>query len=57
VLSEIAEWRLADGTFQDESELLKMKLERKQVTDPNWKGSRTAEIFQCGFGFLEKDQT
>jgi len=56
VSSEIAEWRLADGTFQDESELLKMKLERKQVTDLYWKGSRTTEIFQCGFGFLGKDQ-
>ncbi|KAL9026609.1 MAG: hypothetical protein Q9196_004743, partial [Gyalolechia fulgens] len=57
VLSEIAEWRPADGTFQGEKELLRKKLERKQkATDPNWKGDLTAKIFQYGFGFLEKDR-
>lgn len=55
VLSEIAEWRPLDR-FQDKEELLKRKLERKQlVTSLDWKGAPTAEIFKYGFGFLEKD--
>ena len=56
ILSEIAEWRPLDGGFRDEKELLKMKVERKKlVTNPDWKGAPTAEIFQYGFGFIEKD--
>jgi hypothetical protein len=57
VLSEIAEWRPLDRAFQGEEELLKRKMERKQlVTNPDWKGASTAEIFKYGFGFfLEKD--
>jgi len=62
VLSEIAEWRPLDTcrAFQDKDkdkeELLRRKMERKQlVTKPDWKGAPTAEIFQYGLGFLEKD--
>jgi hypothetical protein len=56
VLSEIAEWRPLDRAFQGEEELLKRKMERKQlVTSLDWKVAPTAEIFRYGFGFLEKD--
>ncbi|KAH7199589.1 hypothetical protein DER44DRAFT_887680 [Fusarium oxysporum] len=57
VLSEIAEWQPLDKAFQDDAELRSRKLERKRlVTSPGWKGAMTAEIFQYGFGFLEKDR-
>lgn len=57
VLSEIAEWQPLDKSFQDDAELRSRKLERKRlVTSPGWKGAMTAEIFQYGFGFLEKDR-
>ncbi len=36
--------------------MLSKKLERKKmVINPNWKSAPTAEIFQYGFGFLEKN--
>lgn len=51
----MSEWQPLDAAFQDEAELLKRKLERKQLaTSLNWKGAPTAEIFQYGFGFLKK---
>ncbi|RMZ78691.1 hypothetical protein DV738_g3808, partial [Chaetothyriales sp. CBS 135597] len=57
VLSEIAEWRPLDGAVRDTAELLRRGLERKQlVTNPNWKGAPTANVFKLGFGFLEKDR-
>ncbi|KAF4943436.1 hypothetical protein FGADI_13425 [Fusarium gaditjirri] len=57
VLSEIAEWKPLDRAFRDDAELRSRKLERKRlVTSPGWKGAVTAEIFQYGFGFLEKDR-
>ncbi|RKL20796.1 hypothetical protein BFJ68_g2796 [Fusarium oxysporum] len=57
VLSEIAECQPLDKSFQDDAELRSRKLERKRlVTSPGWKGAMTAEIFQYGFGFLEKDR-
>ncbi|KAI3583800.1 hypothetical protein IWW34DRAFT_901554 [Fusarium oxysporum f. sp. albedinis] len=57
VLSEIAEWQPLDKSFHDDAELRSRKLERKRlVTSPGWKGAMTAEIFQYGFGFLEKDR-
>ncbi|TVY61774.1 hypothetical protein Focb16_v013234 [Fusarium oxysporum f. sp. cubense] len=44
-------------SYQDDAELRSRKLERKRlVTSPGWKGAMTAEIFQYGFGFLEKDR-
>ncbi|KAK7584712.1 hypothetical protein V3481_011040 [Fusarium oxysporum f. sp. vasinfectum] len=57
VLSEIAEWQPLDKAFQDDAELRSRKLERKRLaTSPGWNGAMTAEIFQYGFGFLEKDR-
>ncbi|KND86524.1 hypothetical protein TOPH_08826 [Tolypocladium ophioglossoides CBS 100239] len=57
VLSEIAEWKPLSRAFRNEDELLKMKLQRKQmVTNPDWKGPETAALFQKGFGFLDKDR-
>lgn len=58
VLSEIAEWKPVDGTFQDANELSRKKLQRKkEVMDASWKGDRTAKIMQYGFKFLEKDRS
>jgi hypothetical protein len=57
VLSEVVEWKLVDGTFRDTNELLRKKLQRKEVVDVNWKGDGTAKIMQHGFGFLEKDRS
>ncbi|WKT47290.1 hypothetical protein QSH57_012195 [Fusarium oxysporum f. sp. vasinfectum] len=57
VLSEITEWQPLDKAFQDDAELRSRKLERKRLaTSPGWNGAMTAEIFQYGFGFLEKDR-
>jgi hypothetical protein len=58
VLSEIAEWKPVDGTFQDASEVWRKQLQRmKELTSPYWKGEWTAKIMQYGFGFLEKDNS
>ncbi|RMD40644.1 hypothetical protein DV735_g4470, partial [Chaetothyriales sp. CBS 134920] len=57
ILSEIAEWQPLDGAVQDKAELLRRGSERKKlVTNPNWKGAPTANVFKFGFGFLEKDR-
>jgi hypothetical protein len=58
VLSEIAEWKPVDGTFQDAHELSRKKLQRKkEAMDASWKGDRTARVMQYGFKFLEKDRS
>ncbi|KAF4443480.1 hypothetical protein FACUT_1297 [Fusarium acutatum] len=58
VLSEIAEWKPLEKEIQDHAELRSRKLERKRlVTSPGWKDAMTAEFFQFGFGFLEKDRS
>ncbi|KAF5621937.1 hypothetical protein F52700_10811 [Fusarium sp. NRRL 52700] len=57
VLSEIAEWKPLEKEIQSHAELRSRKLERKRlVTSPDWKDAMTAEVFQYGFGFLEKDR-
>jgi hypothetical protein len=56
VVSEITEWRPLARALQGEEELLKRKMEWKQlVINPDWKGAPTAKIFKYGFSFLEKD--
>lgn len=58
VLSEIADWKPLGKEILDHAELQSRKLERKRlVTNPSWKDAMTAEFFQFGFEFLEKDRS
>ncbi|KLP11498.1 Uncharacterized protein Y057_10061 [Fusarium fujikuroi] len=58
VLSEIADWKPLEKEILDHAELRSRKLERKRlVTNPSWKDAMTAEFFQFGFEFLEKDRS
>ncbi|KAJ9133155.1 hypothetical protein NKR23_g10943 [Pleurostoma richardsiae] len=57
VLTEIAEWQPLGNMFRDKVEMRSSQMKRKKlVVTQDWKGAFTAQVFQYGFGFLEKDR-